>query len=209
MPSNTSFQLQEHSVNQLFGSNSCSVVSVPISCFGSQRLSYLIRLFWWTIWLLFVCLSGGYNVTWRQRYCSTPKKQWKESCAVSRTSRTRLQELEYSAGPDYQCLQRPVPPQELRILAGALRRRREREVFELSVYGGSKGWEVTVELFGREVTRTGRDFVWELYEESVSPSSTTSLLWTAWWMDLRDLRHIWQERIISTDGCFIPDVHSL
>lgn len=40
--------------------------------------------------------------------------------------------------------------------------------FELSVYGGSKGWGVTEELFGSEATGTGRGFVQELYEESAA-----------------------------------------
>lgn len=124
--------------------------------------------------------------------------------------KTPLQDLESSAGPDYQCLAKTSASSGGKGHGWCTtEKRREGGVeFGPRVYGGSKGQGVTVVLFGREATLTGRGFVQELYEESVT-GSTISLLWAAWWMDLGDLRRIWQGGIISTDGSCIPDVHSV
>lgn len=154
----------------------------------SKAFPYLIHLFLWTIWLWLVCLSGGCNVTWRQCYRSTPKKQWKESCTISRMPRTPLQELESSAAPYHLCLAKTSAASGGKGHGWcATEKKREGSVwFNFVCVEAAKDRE-WLDRFGREATGTRRGFVQELYEESVI-GRITNLLWASWWIDLWDIR---------------------
>jgi len=79
-------------------------------------------------------------------------------------------------------LQRPVPPQEVRVRAGArftMERKREEGVWsELRVHGGCKGEGVPGGRVGREPMGTGGGSVQAV--EASAIGSFTSLMWAAW-----------------------------